>query len=557
MADGSPRAARRGVDAPLGEEAPPPSWLDRLSGLREELVGKRDRDAPRDNDRRHRAAIQGAQHGATFGLADDVGELIEPGAGEILRANENAARKDDPNAFLAGDLTGGMAAGEGLAGGLTVAGKAIAPAAAAALAAAPETAQAAFRTGRAAAEGAGQNVAQAVGDQAPEPGQSNWLDRLWNAKSAGLWGAAIPVAGMAAGKALGGAKRAEEGAEYFYHATPKSNLDKIRSEGLKPREGGKNFAFKKNKGVVYFGREADAPMWAEKLRDTTGEDVARLRTASKTEQVPGANEAVRVSRKTIPPPELEYLDPETEQWGALAQGADLGSYGNLSSAEQTKLPWSGETAPPPAPSAPETPFRPEQIPTASPDGSPLLYNSAVRSKDKTGYYALSPETSLPYIPAAVQKRALHASNVPWNEETKEHERLKNLFVEPQEGFLRVARVRPGTSVAEPKDIEKAAWAADDPYTALQARDHGKHFAAVDQGHVRKELTGRGFGLASFHGDPVPRYDGNTPLNKAQSVYGLDENALEELGQYPVRVHAKPTGEISYEQLPWQRELPFK
>lgn len=132
-------------------------------------------------------------------------------------------------------------------------------------------------------------------------------DALKQAIIAGAAGAALKGAGKAVS-----AVRGEP--NYAYHATPESNLSRIKAEGLSPREGGKNFAFKKNQNVLYFSGPEEAPMWAQKLRDVAGEDVARLRTALPTKAVPGANAAVRVRTDPVAPNKLQVFDAASETW---------------------------------------------------------------------------------------------------------------------------------------------------------------------------------------------------------------------------------------------------
>lgn len=287
---------QRGLDAPA---EPEPSWLDRLSGLRDNLVGKRDRDAPRDQNKRHRAAIQGAVHGGTLGFADELGELVEPGAGDVMRADEQTARTEDPNAFLAGDIAGGVAAGEGVASGVAAAGRAAAPVIGAMTAAAPKTAQAA----RIVAEGAGENVAQSVGDQT----EGSWWDKLANSKQAGLWGAAIPVAGMAAGK-LG--KKAAADAPYFYHTTDAGNLSDIQKHGLDPARAGQNWNAEADKGKTFFADEKSLPFWHSTIHPKGEGGVEVLRTRAKAEPYTAGyaeegapSEFVRT--EALPPDQLE------------------------------------------------------------------------------------------------------------------------------------------------------------------------------------------------------------------------------------------------------------
>lgn len=94
--------------------------------------------------------------------------------------------------------------------------------------------------------------------------------------------------------------------EYNYHATPQSNAQKIAELGLRPEEGGKNFAFKKNQGRVYMSPEKDAEMWASKLKDLSGEEPLQIRTTAPAQTVPGANDAVRIRTDAVQPERLQY-----------------------------------------------------------------------------------------------------------------------------------------------------------------------------------------------------------------------------------------------------------
>lgn len=100
--------------------------------------------------------------------------------------------------------------------------------------------------------------------------------------------------------------------EYHYHATPPENAASIAEVGLRPEQGGKNFAFKKNQGRVYMSGADEAPMWAEKLKDFSGKEPIQLRTPLKAEPVPGADKAVKVRTEPVPPERLQYKTPEGE-----------------------------------------------------------------------------------------------------------------------------------------------------------------------------------------------------------------------------------------------------
>lgn len=104
--------------------------------------------------------------------------------------------------------------------------------------------------------------------------------------------------------------------EYSYHATPQENAVGVAELGLRPEQGGKNFAFAKNKDKLYMSPEEHAAMWAQKLEDTTGSPALQLRTPLKSEQVPGANAAVRTRTEAVPPERLQYKSP-SGQWRAV------------------------------------------------------------------------------------------------------------------------------------------------------------------------------------------------------------------------------------------------
>lgn len=80
--------------------------------------------------------------------------------------------------------------------------------------------------------------------------------------------------------------------------------------GLRPEEGGKNFNFKKNKDTLYMSGPEDASMWAEKLKDVTGQEPLRLRAPVKSQQVPGASSAVRTRTEPVPPEMIQYQNPQ-------------------------------------------------------------------------------------------------------------------------------------------------------------------------------------------------------------------------------------------------------
>lgn len=98
--------------------------------------------------------------------------------------------------------------------------------------------------------------------------------------------------------------------EFNYHATPKSNATSIADLGLRPEHGGKNFAFNKNKGRVYMSGQDDADMWAQKLKDFSGEEPLRLRTTAPAQQVPGAAEGVKIRTEPVAPERVQYRNPE-------------------------------------------------------------------------------------------------------------------------------------------------------------------------------------------------------------------------------------------------------
>lgn len=103
---------------------------------------------------------------------------------------------------------------------------------------------------------------------------------------------------------------------YHYHATPEGNVSQIRKEGLKPREGGKNYALKKNKNKIYMASEGQADHWAKNLEDVSGQPSARLRSKRTVQDVPGANKDLKVREQTIPPEDLEIRNTAGE-WGPL------------------------------------------------------------------------------------------------------------------------------------------------------------------------------------------------------------------------------------------------
>lgn len=98
--------------------------------------------------------------------------------------------------------------------------------------------------------------------------------------------------------------------EYNYHATPQSNATSIAELGLRPEQGGKNFAFKKNQGQVYMSGPDDAPMWADKLKDFSGEDPLELRTTAPASTPEGANRAVKTRTEPVAPERIQYKSPE-------------------------------------------------------------------------------------------------------------------------------------------------------------------------------------------------------------------------------------------------------
>lgn len=108
---------------------------------------------------------------------------------------------------------------------------------------------------------------------------------------------------------------------YQYHATPMSNAAEIAKNGLSPEMGGRNFNFAKNRGRIYMSNESDAPMWAQKLRDFSGEEPLQLRTKLPAESVQGSNEAVRVRTRPVPPEALEARTP-SGQWASLRDVLD-------------------------------------------------------------------------------------------------------------------------------------------------------------------------------------------------------------------------------------------
>lgn len=94
--------------------------------------------------------------------------------------------------------------------------------------------------------------------------------------------------------------------KYNYHATPNENLRKISELGLRPEEGGKNFAFAKNRGRVYMSPAGEADMWKQKVTDATGMPATTLRTTAPVEMVPGANQAVQMRTSPVAPERLQY-----------------------------------------------------------------------------------------------------------------------------------------------------------------------------------------------------------------------------------------------------------
>lgn len=52
--------------------------------------------------------------------------------------------------------------------------------------------------------------------------------------------------------------------------------------------------------------EADADMWASKLRDVSGEEPLQLRTTAPSQFVPGANSAVKIRTQAVEPGRIQY-----------------------------------------------------------------------------------------------------------------------------------------------------------------------------------------------------------------------------------------------------------
>lgn len=100
--------------------------------------------------------------------------------------------------------------------------------------------------------------------------------------------------------------------KYNYHATPNENLRKISELGLRPEEGGKNFAFAKNRGRVYMSPAGEADMWRQKVTDATGLPATTLRTTAPVDMVPGANQAVQMRTTPVAPERIQYQTPSGE-----------------------------------------------------------------------------------------------------------------------------------------------------------------------------------------------------------------------------------------------------
>lgn len=105
---------------------------------------------------------------------------------------------------------------------------------------------------------------------------------------------------------------------YNYHATPNENLRKISELGLRPEEGGKNFAFAKNRGRVYMSPAGEADMWRQKVTDATGLPATTLRTTAPVDMVPGANQAVQMRTSPVAPDRIQYQTPSGE-WRSVKE----------------------------------------------------------------------------------------------------------------------------------------------------------------------------------------------------------------------------------------------
>lgn len=106
--------------------------------------------------------------------------------------------------------------------------------------------------------------------------------------------------------------------KYNYHATPNENLRKISELGLRPEEGGKNFAFAKNRGRVYMSPAGEADMWRQKVTDATGLPATTLRTTAPVDKVPGANQAVQMRTSPVAPERIQYQTPSGE-WRSVKE----------------------------------------------------------------------------------------------------------------------------------------------------------------------------------------------------------------------------------------------
>lgn len=191
---------------------------------------------------------------------------------------------------------------------------------------------------------AGQRLRNRAKDLAGPESRERRLVRLKPAENVPNEPSTVPdMAATAPNKAIkskavsGTADTVPDQKPYWHHATPESNLDKIRAEGLSPRHGGKNYDLKKNRGRVYFSPENQADHWAQNLEGFSGEKAAKLRMRRSVSPVPGANPDIKIRDKTVPPQDLE-LQNSQGSWQPLVDKQALDRASNPKNLKLTPLP---------------------------------------------------------------------------------------------------------------------------------------------------------------------------------------------------------------------------
>lgn len=158
-------------------------------------------------------------------------------------------------------------------------------------------------------------------------------------------------------------------------------------------------------------------------------------------------------------------------------------------------------------------------PPELPVGKDIIYNSALREGDAARYYADDPSHSAAYVP-----RAKYRFDEAYNN------------TDPVEGVMRAARIKPDARVASPEVLLEEYAKQVSPAAAERIR--ATPWMATEDPAVVASLKQQGYHAIRAGGDPVPNTDSRVFSN---TTMPLDENFLEQLGQYKVRVHPTVKG----------------